>query len=68
MPVPASRATSVKRGMMATKAQSAEVSATADSGGDGFRRRDFLNIAPVAFVGVGAVAAVAEAIRLVLGL
>ena len=47
---------------MATKAQSAEVSATADSGGDGFRRRDFLNIAPVAFVGVGAVAALAPLI------
>ena len=44
---------------MATKAQSAEVSATTDSDGDGFRRRDFLNIAPVAFVGVGAVAALA---------
>jgi ubiquinol-cytochrome c reductase iron-sulfur subunit len=45
--------------MMATKAQSAEVSAAAGSGGDGFRRRDFLNIAPVAFVGVGAVATLA---------
>jgi ubiquinol-cytochrome c reductase iron-sulfur subunit len=45
--------------MMATKAQSAEVSAATDSKGDGFRRRDFLNIAPVAFVGVGAVAALA---------
>jgi ubiquinol-cytochrome c reductase iron-sulfur subunit len=45
--------------MMATKAQSAEVSAATDSNGDGFRRRDFLNIAPVAFVGVGAVAALA---------
>jgi ubiquinol-cytochrome c reductase iron-sulfur subunit len=44
---------------MATKAQSAEVSAATDSNGDGFRRRDFLNIAPVAFVGVGAVAALA---------
>ena len=44
---------------MATKAQSAEVSAATDSSGDGFRRRDFLNIAPVAFVGVGAVAALA---------
>src|SRR6476660_10072342 len=62
MPVPASRATSVKRRMMATKAQSAEVSATADSGEDGFRRRDFLNIAPVAFVGVGAVATLAPLI------
>ena len=47
---------------MATKAQSAEVSATADSGDDGFRRRDFLNIAPVAFVGVGAVATLAPLI------
>ena len=47
---------------MATKAQSAEVSAATDSGGDGFRRRDFLNIAPVAFVGVGAVAAIAPLI------
>jgi ubiquinol-cytochrome c reductase iron-sulfur subunit len=45
--------------MMSTKAQSAEVSAATDSNGDGFRRRDFLNIAPVAFVGVGAVAALA---------
>ena len=44
---------------MATKAQSAEVSAATDSSDDGFRRRDFLNIAPVAFVGVGAVAALA---------
>jgi len=42
---------------MATKAQSAEGSDSAGSGGDGFRRRDFLNVAPVAFVGVGAVAA-----------
>jgi ubiquinol-cytochrome c reductase iron-sulfur subunit len=48
--------------MMATKAQSAEVSATADSGDGGFRRRDFLNIAPVAFVGVGAVATLAPLI------
>src|SRR6476469_5836832 len=44
--------------MMATKAQSAEGSATTDSG-DGYRRRDFLNIAPVAFAGVGAVATLA---------
>ena len=44
---------------MATKAQSAEVSAATDSIDDGYRRRDFLNIAPVAFVGVGAVAALA---------
>jgi len=39
---------------MATKAQSAEVSATADSSGDGVRRRDFLNVAAVSFAGVGA--------------
>ena len=44
---------------MATKAQSAEGPETTDSGGDGFRRRDFLNIAPVAFAGVGTVAALA---------
>jgi ubiquinol-cytochrome c reductase iron-sulfur subunit len=48
--------------MMATKAQSAEVSAATNSEGDGFRRRDFLNVAPVAFVGVGAVAALAPLI------
>src|SRR4051794_20068867 len=45
--------------MMATKAQSAEGPATTDSDGGGVRRRDFLNIAPVAFAGVGAVAAIA---------
>jgi ubiquinol-cytochrome c reductase iron-sulfur subunit len=45
--------------MMATKAQSAEVPATADSGGDGVRRRDFLNVAAVSFAGVGTVAALA---------
>src|SRR6476660_3552945 len=45
--------------MMATKAQSAAGPETTDSGGDGFRRRDFLNIAPVAFAGVGTVAALA---------
>ena len=44
---------------MATKAQSAEVSATTDSGGDGVRRRDFLNVAAVSFAGVGTVAALA---------
>src|SRR3982751_1003669 len=42
--------------MMATKAQSAEGPATTDSGGDGVRRRDFLNVAAVSFAGVGAVA------------
>ena len=47
---------------MATKAQSAEGSDTAGASGDGFRRRDFLNVAPVAFAGVGAVAALAPLI------
>src|SRR6478752_4208686 len=42
--------------MMATKAQSAEGPATTESGGDGVRRRDFLNVAAVSFAGVGAVA------------
>jgi ubiquinol-cytochrome c reductase iron-sulfur subunit len=47
--------------MMATKAQSAEGNATADSSGgdDGVRRRDFLNVAAVSFAGVGGVAALA---------
>src|SRR3569832_499375 len=46
--------------MMATKAQSAEGSANADSAsGDGVRRRDFLNVAAVSFAGVGGVAALA---------
>ncbi len=44
---------------MATRAQSAEVPATPDPGGDRYRRRDFLNVAAVSFAGVGAVAAVA---------
>ena len=44
---------------MATKAQSAEVPATADTGEDGVRRRDFLNVAAVSFAGVGGVAALA---------
>ena len=47
---------------MATKAQSAEGSGTAISGDGGVRRRDFLNIAPVAFAGVGALAALAPLI------
>jgi len=47
---------------MATKAESAGVSAATDSDGNGYRRRDFLNVAPVAFVGVGAVAALAPLI------
>ena len=40
---------------MATKAQSAEGPATTDSGSDGVRRRDFLNVAAVSFAGVGTV-------------
>ncbi len=44
---------------MATKAQSAEGPASADSGGEGVRRRDFLNVAAVSFAGVGGVAALA---------
>ena len=44
---------------MATKAQSAEVSTTTVSGGDGVRRRDFLNVAAVSFVGVGGLASLA---------
>ena len=47
---------------MATKAQSAEGSGTAVSSDGGVRRRDFLNIAPVAFAGVGVVAALAPLI------
>jgi len=43
---------------MATKAQSAEVPATADSG-EGLRRRDYLKVGAVAFAGVGTVAALA---------
>jgi ubiquinol-cytochrome c reductase iron-sulfur subunit len=45
--------------MMATKAGSAEGSETAVASGEGFRRRDFLNVAPVAFAGVGGVVALA---------
>ena len=41
---------------MATNARSAEGPATTESGGDGVRRRDFLNVAAVSFAGVGAVA------------
>lgn len=44
---------------MATKAQSAEVPKTTDSGGEGVRRRDFLNVAAVSFAGVGGLAALA---------
>ena len=48
---------------MATKAQSAEGSTTGDStpgsGGEGVRRRDFLNVAAVSFAGVGGVVALA---------
>jgi ubiquinol-cytochrome c reductase iron-sulfur subunit len=44
---------------MATLEQSAEGSEIADAnGGDGVRRRDFINIAAVSFAGVGTVAAV----------
>jgi len=49
--------------MMATKAQSAEVSGTTgNEGPDGYRRRDFLNVAAVSFAGVGTVAAIAPLI------
>src|SRR2546423_13850502 len=48
--------------MMATKARSAEVPATAHAEGEGVRRRDFLNVAAVSFVGVGTVAALAPLI------
>jgi ubiquinol-cytochrome c reductase iron-sulfur subunit len=41
---------------MATKAQSAEGPKTTEAGGEGVRRRDFLNVAAVSFAGVGAVA------------
>jgi len=46
---------------MATKAGSAEVPETVSptEGGDGVRRRDFLNVAAVSFAGVGAVVAIA---------
>src|SRR6476620_847998 len=46
---------------MATKAQSAEGPASAGTAGEdeGVRRRDFLNVAAVSFVGVGTVAAIA---------
>src|SRR5690242_954330 len=48
-----------KRGMMATKARSAEVPQTAGpTGEEGVRRRDFLNVAAVSFAGVGAVVAI----------
>jgi ubiquinol-cytochrome c reductase iron-sulfur subunit len=45
--------------MMATKAQSAEVPASAEEGGEGVRRRDFLNVAAVSFAGVGTAVALA---------
>ena len=44
---------------MATKAQSAEGPESTETGGEGVRRRDFLNVAAVSFAGVGAVAAIA---------
>ena len=43
---------------MAT-ARSAESNTSSDSGGEGVRRRDFLNVAAVSFAGVGGVAALA---------
>jgi ubiquinol-cytochrome c reductase iron-sulfur subunit len=45
--------------MMATKAGSAEVPQTTETGADGVRRRDFLNVAAVSFAGVGGVVALA---------
>src|SRR3954469_18253837 len=58
--VPAPMQQASKRVMMATKAQSAEVSGTTGPDGDGgVRRRDFLNVAAVSFAGVGTVAAIA---------
>src|SRR5438270_5810878 len=49
--------------MMATKAQSAEgPETTGTGGGESVRRRDFLNVAAVSFVGVGTVAALAPLI------
>jgi ubiquinol-cytochrome c reductase iron-sulfur subunit len=48
--------------MMATKAGSAEASGTTEAGGDGVRRRDFLNVAAVSFAGVGTVVALAPLI------
>ena len=49
---------------MATKAQSAEGPASTghSEGGEGVRRRDFLNVAAVSFAGVGAVATLAPLI------
>ncbi|HEU5068563.1 MAG TPA: ubiquinol-cytochrome c reductase iron-sulfur subunit [Sphingomicrobium sp.] len=44
---------------MATEAESAEGSRSLSETGEGVRRRDFLYVAPVAFAGVGAVAAIA---------
>jgi ubiquinol-cytochrome c reductase iron-sulfur subunit len=44
--------------MMAT-ARTAEGNTSSDSGGEGVRRRDFLNVAAVSFAGVGAVVAIA---------
>ena len=44
---------------MATKAGSAEVPQTAETGEDGVRRRDFLNVAAASFAGVGGVVALA---------
>jgi len=44
---------------MATQARSAEGSEHTGPGGEGVRRRDFLNVAAVSFAGVGTVAAIA---------
>jgi ubiquinol-cytochrome c reductase iron-sulfur subunit len=43
---------------MATQARSAEGSQHTGAGGEGVRRRDFLNVAAVSFAGVGTVAAI----------
>jgi ubiquinol-cytochrome c reductase iron-sulfur subunit len=43
---------------MATQAKSAEVTDDTGAGGEGVRRRDFLNVAAVSFAGMGTVAAV----------
>src|SRR5438132_5964717 len=57
---PSAQANRVKRVSMASKAQSAEVSS--DTGGEGVRRRDFLNVAAVSFAGVGALVTLAPLI------
>jgi ubiquinol-cytochrome c reductase iron-sulfur subunit len=47
---------------MAALEHTAEGSDTATASGEGVRRRDFINVAAVSFVGVGAVAAIAPAL------